>query len=73
MYFLFRGRWAYNWRATLKWGGGWGYKRLFSFMVFFSVLQNLTKPLGKAYKFYNELSLSIFLHAEAQFKNFNAF
>ena len=49
------------------------YKRLFSFMVFFSVLQNLTKPLGKAYKFYNELSLSIFLHAEAQFKNFNAF
>ena len=51
MCFLFTGRWAYNWRETLKRGGG-GYKRMFSFMVFFSVLQNLTKLLEKAFEFY---------------------
>ena len=52
MYFLFTGKWAYNWRETLKWGGGWWYKGLFWFIVFFSVLQNLTKLLEKGFEFY---------------------
>ena len=38
--------------GRLSSGGGGGYKRLFSFMVFFSVLQNLTKLLKKAFEFY---------------------
>lgn len=34
MYFLFTGKWAYNWRETLKWGGGGGIRGCFGLWYF---------------------------------------